>query len=276
MMNKDSNNTNFPFGQEIVWQPNEQWMQESNLQKFMDKLGVESYDELYKQSITDVAGFWDAVLKDLNIEFYKPYSNIVDTSNGIQFPQWCVGGEMNIIHNCLEKWQGTDTANKIALKWEGEEGIVKNYTYKELNLEVNRCANALRNLGLGKGDAIGLFMPMIPELAIAFLAIIKIGGIILPLFSGYGPKAISTRLRDADAKALFTTDGAYRRGKKIEMKSVTDEAIKDVPTIKHVIIANRVGLNNIQWNKKQNIWWDDFIKGQSEKSFSESSIFCPR
>jgi len=269
MTNKDSQNTNFPFGQEIVWQPNEQWMQESNLQKFMDKLEVKSYDELYKQSINDVAGFWDAVLKDLNIEFYKPYSNIVDTSNGIEFPQWCVGAEMNIIHNCLEKWQGRDTANKIALKWEGEEGTVKNYTYKELNLEVNRCANALRHLGLGKGDAIGLFMPMVPELTIAFLAIIKIGGIILPLFSGYGPKAISTRLADADAKAIFTTDGAYRRGKKVEMKSIADEAIKDIATLKHVIVTNRVGLKNISWNNEQDVWWDNFIKGQSTECETE-------
>jgi len=269
MTNKDSQNTNFPFGQEIVWQPNEQWMQESNLQKFMHKLEVKSYDELYKQSINDVAGFWDAVLKDLNIEFYKPYSNIVDTSNGIEFPQWCVGAEMNIIHNCLEKWQGTDTANKIALKWEGEEGTVKNYTYKELNLEVNRCANALRQLGLVKGDAIGLFMPMVPELTIAFLAIIKIGGIILPLFSGYGPKAISTRLADADAKAIFTTDGAYRRGKKVEMKSIADEAIKNIATLKHVIVTNRVGLKNISWNNDRDVWWDNFIKGQSTECETE-------
>jgi acetyl-CoA synthetase len=264
--------THFPFGQEIVWQPNPQWIKESNLQKLMDKLGVESYDELYKQSINDIAGFWDAVLKDLKIEFYKPYSNIVDTSKGIQFPKWCVDGEMNIIHNSLDKWQETETANKIALKWEGEEGTVKKYTFKELYYEVNRCANALRNLGMRKGDAIGLFMPMIPELAIAFLAIIKIGGIILPLFSGYGPKAISTRLADADAKALFTTDGVFRRGKKVEMKSVADEAIKDVPTMNHVIVTHRVGFEQISWHTERDMWWEDFVQGQSAKCETERTL----
>jgi acetyl-CoA synthetase len=269
MSNHSKKNSNFPFGQKIVWQPNPKWMQESNLQGFMAKHQIPSYDELYQKSIQDISWFWDAVLKDLDIQFYKSYSNIVDISNGIQFPNWCVDGEMNIIHNCLDKWQGTDSANKIALKWEGEEGTLRNYTYKELYDEVNRCANGLRNLGLGKGDAIGLFMPMIPELAIAFLAIIKIGGIILPLFSGYGPKAISSRLAGANVKALYTTDGAFRRGKKVSMKSVADEAIKDVPTLKHMIVANHVGLENIPWDEKQDIWWDDFIAGQSEQCKTE-------
>ena len=110
--------SNFPFGQEIVWQPNPQWIKESNLQKFMDKLEIPSYDELYKQSINDIAGFWDEVLKDLHIEFYKPYENIVDMSDGIQFPKWCVDGEMNIVHNCLDKWQKTETVNKNAIKFD--------------------------------------------------------------------------------------------------------------------------------------------------------------
>ena len=266
--NKNQYHT-FPFGQEIVWQPNHQWIQESNLQAFMAKHQISSYDELYQKSIHDISWFWDGVIKDMDIQFYKHYSKVVDLSNGIQFPKWCVDGEMNIIHNCLDKWQETDVQNKIALKWEGEEGAVKNYTYKELYKEVNRCANGLRNLGLGKGDAIGLFMPMIPELAIAFLAIIKIGGIILPLFSGYGSKAISKRLADADAKAIFTTDGAYRRGKKVSMKSVVDEVLKDVPTLKLVIVTDRVGLTDIPWKPKRDIWWNDFITGQNTECETE-------
>ena len=114
---------------------------------------------------------------------------------------------MNIVHNCLDKWLATDVRDRPALHWEGEEGLSATLTYAELAAEVNRCANALRSLGLRKGDAVGLYMPMIPELAIAFLAIIKIGGIILPLFSGYGPGAMVARLADADAKALITADG---------------------------------------------------------------------
>ena len=120
-------------------------------------------------------------------------------------------------------------------------------TYAELAAEVNRCANALRSLGLGKGDVVGLYMPMIPELAIAFLAIIKIGGIILPLFSGYGPGAIVARLADADAKALITADGLLRRGQKVAMKPVADQAVAEVPSIRHVVVVNRAGLPDTPW-----------------------------
>jgi acetyl-CoA synthetase len=252
----------FPFDQQIVWQPNPKWIQESNLQAFMNAHGISNYDELYQKSIDDIAWFWDAVMKDLQIEFYQPYRQIVDLSDGIPFPRWCVGGKMNIVHNCLDKWQTTPLRNRAALRWEGEEGQTGVFTYQDLYREVNRCANALRELGLGKGDAVGLYMPMIPELAIAFLAIIKIGGIILPLFSGYGPTAISTRLADADAKALFTVDGAFRRGKKVAMKPVADEALQHAPTVEHVIVVNRAGLDDIPWKENRDHWWQDLVPRQ--------------
>lgn len=261
--------TAFPFGQPIVWQPNPRWIKQSNLQRFMDKHQIKSYDDLMNRSIEDIAWFWDAALKDLDIRFYQPYEKIVDLSEGIQFPRWCVGGKMNIVYNCLEKWRDTPTWNQTALIWEGEEGDTTTLTYAELNGEVNRCANALRQLGLGKGDAVGLYMPMTPELAIAFLAIIKIGGIILPLFSGYGPAAISTRLADAEAKALFTADGMYRRGKKVAMKSVADEALQNVPSLENVIVVNRVDLGEIPWRDGTDHWWHDLIPSQSDQAETE-------
>ena len=200
----------FPFDQEIAWQPNPEWIAQSNLQLFMDRHGIGSYDDLLARAVEDIGWFWDAVMEDLDIRFAHPYSQIVDLSAGAPFAQWCVGGQMNIIHNCLDKWQDTETAAEPALIWEGEEGRSATLTYAQLHQEVCRCANALRSLGIDKGDAVGLYMPMIPELAIAFLAVIKTGGIILPLFSGYGPSAISSRLNDANAKAVFTADGFLR------------------------------------------------------------------
>lgn len=253
----------FPFGQQIVWQPNPQWMDESNLQQFMDFHGIENYDALYQKSIDDIGWFWDAVLEDLDIEFYEPYDKIIDLENGIEFPKWCTGGKMNIVHNCLDKWQTSQLRNRAALRWEGEEGRRKVLTYQDLYQEVNRCANALRALGLGKGDAIGLYMPMVPELAVAFLAIVKIGGVVLPLFSGYGPAAISTRLAGANAKALFTVDGAFRRGKKVAMKPVADEALRSAPSVEHVIAVNRAGLENVPWEEDRDHWWQDIVPGQS-------------
>ncbi len=260
---------NFPFGQEIVWRPNPQWIRESNLQRFMDKHGISDYDSLYQRSIEDIAWFWDAVLKDLDIQFYEPYTDILDVSAGVQFPRWCVGGKMNIIHNCLDKWQRSSMREQIALKWEGEEGKIRNLTYRELYQAVNRVANALRRAGIGKGDAVGLYMPMIPELAIAFLAVIKVGGIVLPLFSGYGPTAVATRLADGRAKALFTADGMFRRGKRVALKPNADAAVQQVPTVQKVIVVNRVGLSEVPWDKDRDLWWDDFIEGHPPEAFTE-------
>ncbi len=256
-------NDTFPFGQEIVWEPNPRWMAESNLQAFMDRHDIDSYDVLLARVNQDIAWFWDAVMEDLGIEFATPYDQIVDLSNGPEFPTWCVGGEMNIIHNCLDKWQHTPVRNRAALRWEGEEGRRVTMTYADLYWEVNQAANALRSLGLKKGDAIGLYMPMTPELAVAFLAIVKIGGVLLPLFSGYGPSAVITRLADADAKAIITADGMFRRGRIIPMKPTVDEALAQVPSVEHVIVVNRVGLEDVPWAPGRDHWWHELVPQQS-------------
>jgi len=226
----------FQFGGKFVWRPSPQLIAQSNLQRFIDKHHLGSYQELLRRSTTDIAWFWDTVLRDLDIQFSKPYSAVVDLSAGKPWPKWCVGGEMNIVHNLLDKYAGTKIDNRLAIKSEIEEGTARSLTYKELREEVNRMAAALRGLGLGKGDAIGVFMPMVPEIVIAMLAIIKIGGIFLPLFSGFGAAAIVSRLNDADAKALFTADGTFRRGKFCAMKPVADEAAAQIPTLKHLIV----------------------------------------
>jgi len=207
----------------------------------MNQRGLGSYDELMRRSTTDIAWFWEAVLRELDIQFYKPYSRVVDLSEGKPWAKWCVGGEMNIVHNMLDKYAGTKIDNQLAIKSEIEDGTTRALSYKELREEVNKMAAALRGLGLGKGDAIGVFMPMVPEIVIAMLAIIKIGGIFLPLFSGFGASAIVSRLNDAEAKAMFTADGTYRRGKFCAMKPIADEAAAQVPTLKHLISFKQAG-----------------------------------
>ena len=261
-----STNT-FPFGQEIAWQPNPEWIAQSNLQRFMDRHGIGSYDALLRRAAEDISWFWDAVMEDLDIRFAHPYSQIVDLEAGAPFAKWCVGGQMNIIHNCLDKWQATETAAEPALIWEGEEGQCATLTYAQLHQEVCRCANALRSLGIGRGDAVGLYMPMIPELAVAFLAVVKIGGIVLPLFSGYGPSAISSRLNDADAKAVFTADGFLRRGKAVAMKATLDRALSDVPSVQHVIVRKRLPASSaappLPWHDERDHWWHELIPAQA-------------
>ncbi len=258
----------FPFNQPIVWEPSEEYVQRSRLKRFMDRHHLKTFEELMQRSTTDIAWFWEAVFEDLGIEFYEPYTQVVDLSEGIQWPKWCVGAKLNIVHNCLDKWMGTPTQDRVAILWEGEEGTVRQLTYRELNSQVNQVASALRTSGLGKGDAIGLYMPMVPEIAIALLAIAKIGGIILPLFSGYGSGAIATRLADADAKAIFTSDGQLRRAKPIPMKPVVDEALKEVPSIEKVIVYRLTGLE-VPMTVDRDVWWDDFVDGQPTEAPTE-------
>ncbi|HLF28164.1 MAG TPA: AMP-binding protein [Anaerolineae bacterium] len=258
----------FEFGGEIVWRPTPEHIRNSNLKRFMDRHGLASFDELLQRSTSDIAWFWEAVLAELDIQFYAPYSSIVDLSRGIAWPEWCVGGQLNIVHNCLDKYADTPVDNRIALRWEGEEGTTRTLTYAELRRAVNQAANALRRLGLGKGDAIGVFMPMAPEIVVALLAIVKIGGIFLPLFSGFGAQAIASRLADADAQALFTADGMLRRGQIAPMKPVADEAAMQVATLKHLIVLKRAGID-VPWDAGRDWWWGELIDRQPDTAETE-------
>ncbi|MFX0055134.1 MAG: AMP-binding protein [Candidatus Hermodarchaeota archaeon] len=258
----------FEFGGEIVWRPTREYIEKARLTEFMQLHGISSFDQLMSRSTEDVPWFTDAVLKYLDIEFDKQYENVVDLSRGIAWPKWCIGGKMNIAYNCLDKYIGTPTESQDALMWEGEDGATRSMSYGALHLEVNKAANALRSLGLGKGDAIGIFMPMVPEIAVALLAIVKIGGIILPLFSGFGESAIVDRLADADAKALFTVDGAFRRGRIIPMKPVADKAAERIPTLEHMIVLNRTN-HPISMENGRDHWWADIISIQSESCSTE-------
>ncbi len=258
----------FDFGGEIVWRPNREYIENANLTRFIHQNKINDFNELMRRSTEDVAWFTDAILKYLDIQFYEPYSRVVDLSQGIQFPKWCLDGRMNIVHNCVDKFQLSEKADRLAVIWEGEEGRAKTLTYKELFQNVNRCANALRSLGIGKGDVVGLFMPLVPEIVIALLAVIKIGGLILPLFSGYGTGALVTRLADAEAKALFTADGSYRRGKAVEMKSVADEAATKIPTLKHMIVLKRTG-QETKMEGDRDKWWHELIPKQNDQSETE-------
>jgi acetyl-CoA synthetase len=259
----------FDFGGEIVWRPTPEYIQSSHLTQFMGQHDIADYAALMRRSTEDVAWFTQAVLDYLDIRFFEPYTQVLDLSKGIQWPQWCVGGKMNIVYNCLDKYIETATEAQPALIWEGEEGNTQSLTYGALFRQVNQAANALRSLGLGKGDAIGLYMPMIPENVVALLAIAKIGGIILPLFSGYGAGAVASRLEDAGAKALFTADGFFRRGKPVAMKPVADEAVQMAPTVKYKIVVNRAGLETPMGTG--DYWWRDLVASQPTQAATEQT-----
>jgi acetyl-CoA synthetase len=246
----------FTFGGEIAWRPTRDYIENSRLRDFILRHKLDDYDHLLRRSTADLEWFWSAVLADLGIEFFEPPSRIVDTSNGIAWTRWCVDGRLNIVHNCLDKWIGTPVESRAALQWEGEEGTTRTLSYRELWLDVNRCANALRALGVDKGDRVALFMPMCPELIVAFFATIKLGAIILPLFSGYGADAVSTRLRDAEASVLFTVDGCWRRGQQVHMKAVADEAAASSPSLRHMVVVSRLDFDVPLTSGRDHRWAD--------------------
>jgi acetyl-CoA synthetase len=258
----------FEFGGEIVWRPTPAYTERSRLKHFMAQHGIATLDELMRRSTTDLDWFWNAVVQDLRIEFYQPYSKIVDTSAGIEWPRWCVGGKMNIVHNCLDKWIGTAVQNRAAIRWEAEDGSTRILTYADLHREVNRLANGLRDLGIAKGDVVGLYMPMIPEIAVGLFALAKIGAIVLPLFSGYGADALSTRLSDGAAKALLTCDGYYRRGQPVHMKRIADAAIDKVPSIRHAIVLQRLAQQAPMASGRDH-GWQEIVAGQSPHAETE-------
>lgn len=260
----------FDFGGEVVWKPTSEYIERANLTRFMRDYGIADFDELMSRSTGDVAWFTEAVLEFLGIEFYRPYSQVVNLSEGIQFPEWCLNGTMNIVHNCVDKYQETTLRDQPSMIWEGENGETRTLTYHDLFVQVNKAANALRSLGLGVGDAVGIYMPMKPEIVVALLAIAKIGGIILPLFSGYGTGAVVTRLLDANAKALFTADGFLRRGKPVPMKPVADEAAALVPTLRHIIVLNYADIP-VDMKPGRDHWWADLIDPQPPEAETEET-----
>lgn len=250
----------FPFGQDIAWTPDAETIERTNLSAFWSSQGLESYNALQSWALEDIGRFWGAVLDDLEIVWEQEPAAILDTSEGgIERPAWCVDGRMNVVTSMLTKWLDSAVADQDAIRYESEEGNVVRLTYRELDQRVSLAAAALRANGIGAGDAVGLYMPLIPELVIAFLAVIKVGGIVLPLFSGYGAEAVATRLRDADAKALFVSDGLVRRGKQLPMKPTADAALESCPTVETVIVQPRCGLD-VEMTTGRDLAWSDFIR----------------
>jgi acetyl-CoA synthetase len=243
----------------ITWEPSEEYLAQSRVLALMRTHGIPTYQDFYHRSITDIPWFWDTVVRDeLQLEWFKPYDRVVDLSDGPAWPQWFVGGKMNYVVNAVDRHARNDPS-RTAIAWEGEEGDTRSLSYGELLDDVGRLAAGLTRLGVGKGDRVGIFMPMVPETAIATLACSRIGAIYIPTFSGYGPEAVASRLQDAEAKVLITADGFYRRGKTVPMKETADAAADLAPSVEHVLVYQRVA-RDIPWNSDRDVWWHDLMR----------------
>ncbi|HYO61361.1 MAG TPA: AMP-binding protein, partial [Actinomycetota bacterium] len=224
---------------DFVWTPTPEHIERAAVTRLMRRHGIDSYQELVRRSSEDVEWFWTAVVEDLGIDFFEPYETLLDTPDGPQWPRWFGGGRVNLAYNCVDRHAASGRAGDAALVWEGEDGAARTLTYADLDEAVNRAANGFAELGIGEGDAVGVYMPMVPEAVVAMYACAKLGAIYLPIFSGFGAPAIATRLQDAGAKALVTADGFYRRGSKVPMKATADEAVAASPTVDNVIVFRR-------------------------------------
>lgn len=246
------------------WVPDEKVRANAQLTRFMKALGVPDYEELLRRSNADPAWFWESVLKHIDFRFTKPYDKILDTSKGIERARWCVGAETNFVLNCIDRHRGTPTWQKTYLVWEGEDGRVSEHTYAQFDAEVCRFANGLKAMGIGKGDVVGLYMPQVPETFISYFAIMKIGAICMPLFSGFGEAPIATRLNDGGAKAVVTVDGTWRRGKPGAMKGVLDLALAHAPSVQKVIVVKHLADKMpVTMAAGRDVWWSDFVAGQA-------------
>jgi len=220
-----------------IWKPTKSIIENSNIYRFMKKHRIKTYKQLVSRSQKDIVWFWDAVVKDLDIKWFKPYRKVLDTSKGIPWAKWFVNGKTNIAYNCIDKHATSFRRNKIGCIYEGEDGRVEKLSYYDLLVRSCQLAEGLKQMGISKGDAVGIFMPMVPETIIAFFAVMRIGGIVIPLFSGYGPDAVSTRLNDCNAKVLITRRSFQRKGNRVEMLKIAQDAVSQSPSIEKVIVA---------------------------------------
>ncbi|HEU5193928.1 MAG TPA: AMP-binding protein, partial [Methylomirabilota bacterium] len=232
----------------IVWRPSKEHLEKSRIARFMKAHGVATLEELQRRSVADLEWYWDAVVKDLGLRWSAAYTRVLDASRGIEWPTWFPGGRLNFTDNCVDRHVDAGRGSKPAIIWEGDDGQSRTLTYAELAAEVNRLANGLKALGVGEGDRVGIFLPMSPEAAIATLAVVKIGAVYTPCFSGFGAGAVASRLSDCEAKALITADGFYRRGQVVKMKEVADEAVTQCPSVKTVLVYRRLG-RDIPWTQ---------------------------
>jgi len=234
--------------------------------EFVARSGIpsmEDYQKLYDAAANDRDGFWaDEANRELH--WFEPFNTVYEkTEDSVS---WFAGGKTNVSYNCLDAQIAAGKGDRVAIIWEGEPGDTRKLTYQELHAEVCKFANVLTSLGTETGDVVSIYMPMTPELAIAMLACARIGAIHSVIFAGFSAEAIADRNNDAKAKIQLTSDGLYRRGKVLPLKTTVDEALEKSPTVQHCVVLRRCE-NAVSMTENRDHWWHDLMDG--------SSVDCP-
>jgi acetyl-CoA synthetase len=223
--------------------------------------------DLYDQAAKDRLGFWAGKARELH--WHKPFTKTLDFSNP-PFAKWFEDGEINVCYNALDRHVIAGKGDKVALYFEGESGDSSEYTYSQLLTEVKKAANAFKALGVTTGDRVAIYMPLVPEAVIAMLATVRLGAIHSVIFGGFSAESLRSRINDAEAKLVVTADGGNRKGKVLPLKPAVDEAIADgaCPSVEHVVVLRRGG-NEVAWNSKTDLWWEDVFGSASDQHEAE-------
>jgi acetyl-CoA synthetase len=230
----------------------------------IEKAWIKDYDKAYTESIKDVPGFWDKAAREL--EWFSPWTQVLQWD--YPWAKWFVGATCNIAHNCLDRHLKTWRKNKVALIWVGEDDTERIFTYGELHRQVCRCANALKALGIRKGDRVAIYLPKIPEQSIAMLACARIGAIHTVVYSGFSAPALASRIEDSQPRVIITADVGYDRGKVVPLKPVVDEAVANSPSIETVVVVRRQKPGVVLAAPKE-IDWNDWLKREKPICHSE-------
>ena len=242
------------MSKEIIWQPSKEQIENSKLTKFIQHCKLNNYDELEKKSFSDPGWLWDNVIKFSDLKFYKPYSKILDESKGIPWTRWCIGGKTNIVLNCIDRHKDKEFFKNTFIFAEREDGKESSITYEEFDKQISKVGNTLKINGFKKGDVIALYMPQFIETYIAYFAILKIGCVVLPLFSGYGSKAVIERLNIAKAKGIFTVEKTFRKAKEIRMFDQIKNELDQVISLEKIfLLGKEKGKKIFNWENFQNV-----------------------
>ena len=242
------------MSKEIIWQPSKEQIENSKLTKFIQHCKLKNYDELEKKSFSDPGWLWDNVIKFSDLKFYKPYSKILDESKGTPWTRWCIGGKTNIVLNCIDRHKDKEFFKNTFIFAEREDGKESSITYEEFDKQISKIGNTLKINGFKKGDVIALYMPQFIETYIAYFAILKIGCVVLPLFSGYGSKAVIERLNIAKAKGIFTVEKTFRKAKEIRMFDQIKNELDQVTSLeKTFLLGKEKGKKIFNWENFQNV-----------------------
>ncbi|UJP10388.1 acetate--CoA ligase [Microbacterium sp. KUDC0406] len=221
---------------------------------------------LYERAAADREGFWADQAREL-LHWHKPFTEVLDWSNP-PFAKWFDDGELNVAYNCLDRHVEAGIGDRVAIHWEGEPGDSRSITYAELTDEVKRTANVLADLGVGHGDRVAIYLPMIPEAVVSMLAVARLGAIHSVVFGGFSADSLRSRIDDAGAKVVITADGGYRKGRVSALKPAVDQSLADrngegeQQTVEHVLVVKRGG-NDVDWTEGRDIWWHDVVPAAS-------------